>query len=1070
MADHAPVTPAVAAMKAIVHGAAAAHHDDESATDASVPRGTTTDTTDTTTMAANIAANPSIANASPSVSLSRETSYVASTLTSVETVVEQGKRARSMSRTKRTGELKELQEKLQKEAEEKRRARLIQRGLDPDTVGLDNSAGVDSVGEPEPESATTASTEALASPSSTTQPLSHPTATRPAPPKNRRPGSRHGSLNNLASPTSPAFPGNTHSELADQPAVTTPADHIPGLAQAPVPAKPKLPHLELDASATATAGSNNSSSGASVLSQLKRELHTKLPASSSPSGGLKSPLPGGNSLGSSLGGGVTLAPSRPRSRSGSISARPTPTLPTPVAQVPALFRAVGSNRYTVLALPAVDRANLRANDSHILVVPQPVTAPLVPPTIDTLTQQGPGAAVTAPVPSATIVVWHGPKSAKLKRVKAMEFAHRVRDVEWAGKAAIEEVEGRAATGAFWKPLGVASAADVAAAVQALPEESVEVVSVALHAPNALDDPVMAAPRLPASALDTNGVWVVVAKLATDEITEDKTLAWVWIGRGAPAAAIHGQSELGDAHPICAAVCSAFGVRHVTVVREGAEPATFKEHFGELGRSNSFSGGLGGLSRSNSFCRERSGSNAGETAAAVPAGRSPVTVSMIPNTLLASSGSPTSTTSAAVPSTNSPAPVVSPIKVTAAASTPEPLMQAWTHVSSTSPLLAAGNLTLGAVQGVWAVSASGSTAAEVAHPGVFHSATTYLVQTGAGYAVHWIGHQAEERPLGTGTGQVTAGRKVVVVHQYRESDEFFKLFDWVVYRAGAHSAVARETVKAHLYGRVGANVLEELSLDPLNVWNADGAGYVLSVGQTAYSTIKDTTAAAALPKAVFGQVTAVGHQHLVNTLAQAADLPAPRELAAPHLSVAPAHDGTSLRVFSVAPGAPIKSLVHPTWLDAHDDNVVFFDVAGASLLVWIGRLVSDQAFLVTVFKLAKDYNPSLPADRIFVSKAAALPNYLKVLLPGAASFDSLRGTAAVPVHDVATLADFTHQSKAKTYTVEQLKKRDVPGIDTTHLETYLSDADFVATFGMPRDAFGALPKWKQQDLKKKAGLF
>ncbi len=47
---------------------------------------------------------------------------------------------------------------------------------------------------------------------------------------------------------------------------------------------------------------------------------------------------------------------------------------------------------------------------------------------------------------------------------------------------------------------------------------------------------------------------------------------------------------------------------------------------------------------------------------------------------------------------------------------------------------------------------------------------------------------------------------------------------------------------------------------------------------------------------------------------------------------------------------------------------------------------------------------------------------------------------------------------------------LPGIDATRKEDYLEDSVFASVFGMARDAFKALPAWRQQAAKKKAGLF
>ena len=44
------------------------------------------------------------------------------------------------------------------------------------------------------------------------------------------------------------------------------------------------------------------------------------------------------------------------------------------------------------------------------------------------------------------------------------------------------------------------------------------------------------------------------------------------------------------------------------------------------------------------------------------------------------------------------------------------------------------------------------------------------------------------------------------------------------------------------------------------------------------------------------------------------------------------------------------------------------------------------------------------------------------------------------------------------------------MDPAHKEAYLSDASFKEVLGSDRAAFNALPKWKRDAAKKKAGLF
>jgi len=60
----------------------------------------------------------------------------------------------------------------------------------------------------------------------------------------------------------------------------------------------------------------------------------------------------------------------------------------------------------------------------------------------------------------------------------------------------------------------------------------------------------------------------------------------------------------------------------------------------------------------------------------------------------------------------------------------------------------------------------------------------------------------------------------------------------------------------------------------------------------------------------------------------------------------------------------------------------------------------------------------------------------------------------------------------TYTLEQLNHRDkLPAsVDFSKSEDYLSDEEFVKVFGMDRGEFKKKPKWKQQEDKKRVGLY
>lgn len=61
-------------------------------------------------------------------------------------------------------------------------------------------------------------------------------------------------------------------------------------------------------------------------------------------------------------------------------------------------------------------------------------------------------------------------------------------------------------------------------------------------------------------------------------------------------------------------------------------------------------------------------------------------------------------------------------------------------------------------------------------------------------------------------------------------------------------------------------------------------------------------------------------------------------------------------------------------------------------------------------------------------------------------------------------------KDKTFTYEEIKGKFPEGIKGNAKEWYLSDAEFEQHIGMTKDAFKDIKGWKQQDIKKKLGIF
>lgn len=107
-------------------------------------------------------------------------------------------------------------------------------------------------------------------------------------------------------------------------------------------------------------------------------------------------------------------------------------------------------------------------------------------------------------------------------------------------------------------------------------------------------------------------------------------------------------------------------------------------------------------------------------------------------------------------------------------------------------------------------------------------------------------------------------------------------------------------------------------------------------------------------------------------------------------------------------------------------------------------------------------------------AAAAPAASPAAKPAAAAA-TVAAAAASPKTAPAAAAS-PSVAPGTTFDYETLKaaKPDVPGpclgIDFASKELLLSDADFARVFGVARDAFAALPKWKRDAEKKRVGLF
>ncbi|KAJ3364477.1 hypothetical protein GGF31_008993 [Allomyces arbusculus] len=971
---------------------------------------------------------------SPSGSLSREAGSLASTLEGVEKTVESAKKLRRESRDRRSEELKELAGKLEKESEQKRLQRLATRGGTP-LPGLASA----SAGAATTDSST--STSEPASPAKTTE-LTHPTATRPPPPKGRKPSSRHGSLTNLAG-TSPSGK-DAESAAPDEPSIPEAlgeSSGMPGIAKETAPIKAPEPTFVEPAAEPAPASPTKPAPlerSTSALAQLQRDLHASLNASPTTAANHLSPVspgaslaaPGGptssgprsrtasfGGLGSSIGGAPATG-TRTRSRTNSLS-RSNSTRAAPGG--PALYRVVGSKKFTVIPCTTVSTAELARNDAYVLVVAPTlrsiVNAP-VPDSLDPVT------------PTATaIYVWAGPDAAVLKKAKAMDVATRIKDVEVpAGKlpTTLEDVMDRAGS-EFWKVLGV-RVVDVPSVVAGLKPDAVDLHQVAIYDSDQLLDPVTTltgGSRAPMSLLDTARAFVVVANF-TSANGGTRAVAYVWVG--AQAAASGGA----DSDAISRKVLGVFGVVP-TVVHEGHETTVFKEYFATLGRSPSFSSGGVGL-----------GSPASPAAVFPP----------ITSGRLSRSNSTSGRDGASL--------------AVAAGLVPEKVVHDWArvHAAAATPTVGAPWDTWPAndtIEAVYVVRESRARMADV-DVGILYAKDVYVLSTASGGFVKWVGSTATDSPL----SQLMlaelrrGGGPVATVHQYREPTAFWGLFAdrRVVYRPGTYlgedgkpTAVAeKELCAVHANGRV----LEVINADPAAIWNCPTAHFVLKTKNQLLTTDPATRNLAHYPPSLV-------HDRMI---APATPLDFAKQLGGTPVVNPRVAKGTTTAVFTMAPTASLRAVAHATWRDVREDSVTLVAVGEDKMVVLVGSMVADAEFVKTALDLAKTYKGVKEAN-VFVAKMpTGLPAYMQSLLPGAAFLTGRFGGQT----DVVTMAEFLGSPTKPTYSIDQLRNKTVRGLDPSQLESYLSDVDFSKHFGMDRAAFAALAGWKQKDLKKKLGLF
>ncbi|KAK2525927.1 Vil1 [Columba guinea] len=184
-------------------------------------------------------------------------------------------------------------------------------------------------------------------------------------------------------------------------------------------------------------------------------------------------------------------------------------------------------------------------------------------------------------------------------------------------------------------------------------------------------------------------------------------------------------------------------------------------------------------------------------------------------------------------------------------------------------------------------------------------------------------------------------------------------------------------------------------------------------------------------------------------------------------------------------------------DLEEDDVYLLD-AWDQVFFWIGRGANESEKEATAV-MAQEYLQSDPSGRdpdtpiIVVKQGYEPPTFTGWFLAwdpliwhDKKSYEKLRAelgdesslgqltSALTSREEVFTATTPLLPEKLETFPLDVLvntSAEDLPrGVDPSRKECHLSDQDFQAVFGMSRSAFGNLPLWKQQKLKKDNGLF
>jgi len=167
----------------------------------------------------------------------------------------------------------------------------------------------------------------------------------------------------------------------------------------------------------------------------------------------------------------------------------------------------------------------------------------------------------------------------------------------------------------------------------------------------------------------------------------------------------------------------------------------------------------------------------------------------------------------------------------------------------------------------------------------------------------------------------------------------------------------------------------------------------------------------------------------------------------------------------------KMFLWQGWWPASDDETI--DSKGPNTHAEKHRFdVNRKLAMESVMNYAEECGRNL--SRIYLVFAGCEPLEFTNICPHweqREEITNIQKEAGYQPGDKRKLQTVLEQLSKDEYTLEELKEKPLPeGVDPTRIEYYLNKEDFKKLFGVGKEEFPKLPRWKQIDLKKKTGLF